>query len=194
MGDEEAGTACDLADLARLGAYLEGHFLLTTGRHSDRFFLLARLTEQPARMRAWAAALAERLAPYRPQAVVGPAVGGIIPAYATGAELGARVLYAEKTPAGGMALRRGFQLERGERVAVIEDAMTTGSSVAKVMAAVEAQGAQVVAVGLLVDRRPHDGNWPVPVEAVVTVRGIPAWEAEACPLCRTGVPLVRPKA
>lgn len=181
--------------LRECGAYLQGHFLLTTGRHSDRFFLLARLTERPDLLAPWARELANRLAHYHVTTVVGPAVGGIIPAYAVASFWpGSRVLFAEKNVAGDMGFKRGFSIEPGQSVLVIEDAVTTGSSVAKVIAAVQAQGGHVAAVGALVDRSQSPLRFAEPLTALLRVRDIPNWEKERCPLCAQGVPLTQPKS
>lgn len=181
--------------LSESGAYMKGHFLLTTGRHSDQFFLLARLTERPDLLRPWAEALAERLKPYGVRTVVGPAVGGIIPAYAVASfAAGTRVLFAEKSESGGMAFKRGFRIEPGEAVAIVEDAVTTGSSVAKVVHAVKAAGGTVRVVGALVDRSQGPLRFEEPLEALLRVENIPNWDSQECPLCREGVPLTKPKS
>lgn len=184
-----------LQHLEDLGAYLKGHFLLTTGRHSDQFFLLARLTERPAVLDVWARELAGRLEPYEARTVVGPAVGGIIPAYAVGRHWPtARVLFAEKGDGAEMVFKRGFCFSPGESCVVVEDAVTTGSSVAKVIHAVEAAGGVVKAVGAMVDRRSGPLAFDKPLEALVRISGIPNWDPQECPLCAKGVPLQRPKS
>ncbi len=181
--------------LREVGAYLRGHFLLTTGRHSDQFFLLARLTEHPDALEPWSEALARRLSPYGVRTVVGPAVGGIIPAYAVASHWpGSRMLFAEKDGKGGMMFKRGFSIEPGESVVVVEDAVTTGSSVAKVVAAVKSAGGKVAAVGALVDRSEGRLRFDEPLVALVRVDNIPHWEPSNCPLCREGVELTRPKS
>ncbi|MBX5466346.1 MAG: orotate phosphoribosyltransferase [Firmicutes bacterium] len=180
-----------LEELRETGAYLEGHFLLTTGRHSDRFFLMARLTEHPERLERWVQHLAERVRRFRPEAVVGPAVGGIIPAWALARILGVRALFCEKVD-GTMAFRRGFVVGAGEPVVVVEDAVTTGHSVQQVIDAVVAAGGTVRAVAALVDRTGGEAPWPYAYEACLRVR-VDSWEAAQCPLCRAGVPLSRPK-
>lgn len=186
---------CTLDDLKEIGAYLTGHFLLTTGRHSDQFFLLARLTERPDRLEPWVRQLAGRLSASGIKTVVGPAVGGIIPAYAVGREIdGARVLFAEKTDGGRMRFKRGFHLTPGEPVAVVEDAVTTGNSVNKVIEAVQERGGVVRRVLALVDRSEGQAVFPCEFEAVLKVKAIPNWEPETCPLCLGGIALTRPKA
>ncbi len=181
-------------ELEQVGALLRGHFQLTTGRHSDTFFLLARLTERPWVMARWAKELARQVILVGPvSAVVGPAMGGVIPAYAVAQEMrGVRALFAEKEDDGTMAFRRGFALEPGEPVAVVEDVVTTGSSVAKVISAVEAAGAVVSAVAALVNRTREGALGAVPLVSVVRVAA-PSWPADACPLCAGDMPLVRPK-
>jgi orotate phosphoribosyltransferase len=184
---------CAWTMLRQAHAHLTGHFLLTTGRHSDQFFLLARLTERPEWLRPWAEELARRLEPYKPATVVGPAVGGIIPAFAVAAQWpGTRMLFAEKDR-GAMRFKRGFHIEPGEPVIVVEDAVTTGSSVAQVIAAVREMGGHVRAVGTLVDRSQGRRVFSLPFEAVLTVPEAPHWEPQDCPLCHQGVPLTRPK-
>lgn len=189
----DAGWAWE--SLKQSGAYLEGHFLLTTGRHSNQFFLLARLTERPDWLDPWAHALAERLRGHALRTVVGPAVGGIIPAYAVASHLAdTRVLFAEKSDDGGMVFKRGFHIEPGERVAIVEDAVTTGSSVAKVVDAVKRAGGMVDVVGALIDRSQGALRFQEPLEALLRVENIPNWDPTACPLCQEGVPLSRPKS
>lgn len=186
---------CQMDDLREVGAYLQGHFLLTTGRHSDQFFLLARLTEYPERLRPWVETLALQLKPYGARTVVGPAVGGIIPAFAVSALLPeSRMLFAEKDETGGMRFKRGFRLEAGEPVVVVEDAVTTGSSVDKVVQAVRQAGGMVRAVGALVDRTENPiAHWDFPFHAVTRVAKVSSWEPADCPLCQAGIALERPK-
>lgn len=179
-------------DLAETGADLRGHFLLTTGYHSPRFFLMARLGEHPARMNRWAQALAELLAPYPARILVGAALGGIIPAYATALFSQRRVLIAAKTAEGGMALPPD-SLEPGEPVIVIEDAVATGSSIRKVTGAVMEQEGMVVAIGALVHRG-SPISWAVPYHPVYALdTPVAMWLPEHCPLCQAGVPLKKPK-
>ncbi|MCL5013075.1 MAG: orotate phosphoribosyltransferase [Firmicutes bacterium] len=179
-------------DLIETGADLHGHFLLTTGLHSSRFFLMARLGEHPGKMLRWGEKLAEMLAPYDAPTVVGAALGGIIPAYAVAAASNRRVLFAEKTAEGPMMLYPEA-LFPGEKVLVIEDAVATGSSIRKVIRAVEEQDGQVVAIGALVHRGAAI-SWSVPYHSVVSLKEpVPMWTPDVCPLCEKGLPLTRPK-
>lgn len=182
------------ATLKEVGAYLTGHFLLTTGRHSNQFFLMARLTERPALFNSWAQELARRLEPFGALTVVGPAVGGIVPAYAVASHWShSRMLFAEKVEGGGMAFKRGFHIQPDEPVVVVEDAVTTGSSVKHVIDAVHHAGGQVRAVGTLVDRHQGDLAFSEPLVSLLRCLDVPNWEPSDCPLCQQGVALTRPK-
>ncbi|MCL6596283.1 MAG: orotate phosphoribosyltransferase [Firmicutes bacterium] len=182
--------------LVHLGALREGHFVLTSGRHADRFFLLARLFEQPPAAAWIGAALAERVreAGWGPvDAVVGPAMGGILLAYEVARHLGARAMFAEKgDEPGTMRLRRGFRLAPRERVLAVEDVLTTGGSVHRALSAAEAEGARVVGVAAVVRRGRHTLPFAHPTVALLA-DDARDWPPEACPLCRAGEAAVRPK-
>ena len=179
--------------LKTIGADLAGHFLLTTGKHSSRFFMLARIAEHPKILQQWCQQLWQQLQAYHVTTFVGAAMGGILPAYGMAAVANGRALTAEKTPDGPMEIYHGA-LRVGEPVIVIEDAVATGFSIHKVMHAVEAQGAQVRAIGAFVDRGTAK-PWTVPFVAVYRVpEPIPIWEPVQCPLCAAGLPLVTPKS
>ncbi len=177
-----------LALLERRGAMLTGHFALSSGLHSDRFIQKFRIFEDPPTAEAVCGALAELLRPAQASVVVSAAVGGIIPGYVVAKHLGARDIFVEKE-AGVPTLRRGFTLSPGERVAVVEDVMTTGKSTAEVIAVVEALGARVVAVGAVVKRGKPALSLPVTALLDLPLADYPP---EQCPLCRDGVPLADP--
>lgn len=172
------------------GALLEGHFLLTSGRHSNRYMQCARVLQYPHYAEKLGAALAEGFKDAGVEAVIGPAMGGIIVAHEVGRALGTRAFFAEREQ-GVMTLRRGFTLEPGTRVLVCEDVVTTGGSVREVMEVVREKGAQVVGVGVLVDRSGGKVDFGVPLRALLTLE-IPSYDAAECPLCREGLPLVKP--
>ena len=178
--------------LARTGAVLHGHFHLTSGRHSDTFLQCSQLLQHPRYAAAVGRAIAERFSGLGITTVVGPAMGGVILAHETARALRARAIYAEKE-AGEMVFRRGFILSPGEVCLVVEDAVTTGGSVQKVMAAVERAGGRVRGVGAIVDRSGGRAQFWVDFHALVTM-DVSSWEPAECPLCAAGVPLVFPKS
>ena len=180
------------AILERTGAVRRGHFLLTSGLHTELFLLCSQVMQDPVELAPIAAAMAAPFREAQVEVVAGPAVGGIILAYEVARQLRARGIFAEKTGDGRMLLRRGFTVRRGERALVVEDALTTGGSTRHVIDAVRAAGADVIGVSVLVDRSGGAADFGVPFHALLTLR-IDAWPPAECPLCRAGVPLVAPK-
>lgn len=168
-------------------ALLEGHFLLSSGLHSQRYLQCARVLMDPAVATRLGAQLAEMLRPVlsgAPGAVVAPALGGVLVAHEVARALGCRGLFTERQD-GGMTLRRGFALAPGEPVVVVEDVITTGGSTREVIDAVVARGARVVAVGSLVDRSGGRADLGLPRRSLLTLE-VPTWEAALCPLCAQG--------
>jgi orotate phosphoribosyltransferase len=170
--------------LAESGALERGHFELSSGRHSPAYVQCALLLEDPRRARRVGRALARLLASLRPQAVVSPALGGLVIGHEVAEALGVPFRFTERQD-GVMSLRRGFRLEPGERVAVVEDVVTTGQSTREAAAAVEAAGGRVAAVGAIVDRSGGGRPFEVPFYRLLDL-DLPAWSAEECPLCAEG--------
>jgi orotate phosphoribosyltransferase len=177
-----------LALLQQRGALLGGHFRLSSGLHSDRFIQKFRIFEDPPTAEAVGAALADVLRPYKPQVILSAAVGGILPGYIVARHLGVRNIFVEKE-AGIPTLRRGFTLQPGERVAIVEGVMTTGKSTAEVIDVARAHGAEVVAVGAVVKR--GNAQLPYPVNALLELP-LDDYSPDACPLCGRGVALEDP--
>jgi orotate phosphoribosyltransferase len=171
------------------GAYLEGHFLLTSGRHSGHYVEKFQVLQYPDLTEKLCQELAERFQNQNIQTVIGPATGGIILSQLVAKQLGARALFTEREN-GKMALRRGFQVEPGERVLVVEDIVTTGGSVMEVLTLLEKLEANVLGVGLLVDRSGGKADFGLPTEALLDL-SIPTYQPEECPLCQAGVPLTQ---
>ncbi|MFN8094506.1 MAG: orotate phosphoribosyltransferase [Vicinamibacteria bacterium] len=169
-------------------ALLQGHFLLTSGLHSPRYLQCARVLMDPALATRLCAELALRLerhfAGTRPAAVVAPALGGVLVAHEVARALGCRGLFTERQD-GAMTLRRGFTLDEGEPVVVVEDVITTGGSTREVLDAVRAKGARVLAAGSLVDRSGGAVDLGLPRESLLQLE-VPTWTAESCPLCASG--------
>ncbi|MDR2020633.1 MAG: orotate phosphoribosyltransferase [Treponema sp.] len=178
-------------------AMLEGHFLLSSGRHSDRYFQCARLFQFPARAEEALAPVAERIradmaaGKLALDAVAGPALGGIIAAYELGRQLGLPAFFTERDEAGAMSLRRGFRAEPGQRILIAEDVVTTGKSSGESARLLEALGAKIAALACVVDRRAPGLALPWPVYAAAAVEA-GNWEAGDCELCRQGLPAVKP--
>ena len=170
------------------GALLEGHFLLTSGLHSRQYLQCARVLMDPALATRLGAELAVRLEALfeneRPAAVVAPAIGGVIVSHEVARGLGCRALFSERQD-GGMALRRGFVIEAGEPVVVVEDVITTGGSTREVMDAVRSRGGRVLAAGSLVDRSGGAAELGVPRASLLTL-AVETYSAHACPLCAQG--------
>ncbi|MCS7235442.1 MAG: orotate phosphoribosyltransferase [Armatimonadota bacterium] len=172
------------------GAVQQGHFLLSSGMHSPHYVQCALLLQYPELTARVCAALAAPFQAEGVQVVVGPAVGAVVLAYETARQLGARALWAERSE-GRMALRRSFSLSAGERVLVVEDVVTTGGSAKEVASLAERAGAVVVGVSAIVDRSGggHGLRWRF--EPLVRL-DVEAYLPPLCPLCREGLPLVKP--
>lgn len=168
---------------ARAGALLSGHFLLTSGRHSNRYMQCAQVLQYPEYTEELARHLAEGFNG-QVDIVVGPAMGGIVVSYEVARQLGVKSIFTEREN-GAMVLRRGFELKPGQRVLVVEDVVTTGGSVKEVIEVVKASGAEVVGVGVLVDRSAGQVDFGVPLKSALTM-DIQSWVADDCPLCRDG--------
>ncbi|MDR3170751.1 MAG: orotate phosphoribosyltransferase [Treponema sp.] len=186
-----------LALLEASGAMLEGHFLLSSGHHADRYFQCARLLQYPARAAAALAPIVEQMKAdikagiLELDAVVGPALGGILVAYELGRQLGLPGFFTERDEQGLMSLRRGFEVTKGMRILIAEDVITTTKSSAECANVLEAQGAVVSALACIVDRRAAGVSVSYPLYAACQV-DVANWEATSCELCKKGIPLIKP--
>jgi len=172
------------------GALLEGHFILTSGLHSDRYIQCALVLQHPRAAERLGSALAEKLRPLEASVVVAPALGGILVAHEVGRALGIRALFTERQD-GFMTLRRGFALSPGERALVVEDVMTTGGSTRETIKCVEQAGGVVAGAGSLIDRSGGGVDLGLPRVALVTL-SVQNYDPAACPLCKSGSPAVKP--
>jgi orotate phosphoribosyltransferase len=180
----------DLGDvLKRYGVLREGHFLLTSGRHSDRYFEKFRILELPEVCELFARAIADRFRNDGVTVVCGPTTGGVIIAYEVARQLGARCVIAEKAET-GRKIGRGFRLGSGDRVLVVDDVLTTGGSVRETLEAIRPSGAQVIGIGIFVDRS-AGAEFGVPFFGAYR-QHVAAFEPSDCPLCRAGVALEEP--
>lgn len=186
------------AILRATGTLREGHFRLTSGRHSDRFFLMPHVFQFPSETEKLCAGMAELFAGDGVETVIGPATGGIILAYEVARQMErltgrkVRAIFTEKTEDGAMALKRQWTLRPGERVLMVEDAVTTGGSVQKAIDAVRQYEPAIVGVACIVDRSSGKADFGVPMRSLMQVQ-VESWLPEECPLCRQGIELVKPK-
>jgi len=174
----------------RVGALLDGHFRLTSGLHSPGYLQCALVLQHPREAEACGAALAERLRDRGAQTVLSPALGGIVIGQEVARALGIRAIFAERQD-GTLTLRRGFSLEPGEDVVVIEDVVTTGGSTRETIEVARAAGARVVGAGAIIDRSGGRQQLDVPFQALAEV-SLPTYEPASCPLCLAGQPVVKP--
>ena len=178
------------------GAYLHGHFRLTSGLHSSEYLQCAKVLANPAYAERLGQELAEKiktlLAGTIPQVVVAPAIGGIVIGHEVARTFNARSLFTERdVNTNDMALRRGFEIKPGETVVVIEDVITTGGSTKEVVRVVEGQSGKVLAAGSIIDRSNGRADVGVPRVALQTLKAV-AWQPEDCPLCKDGQPVAKP--
>jgi orotate phosphoribosyltransferase len=180
---------------AEAGALLSGHFRLSSGLHSEAYLQCAKVLQWPERAEALGTALACLLAPFRVGVVVAPAMGGIIIGHEVGRGLAVRALFTERVDT-AFTLRRGFALEPKERVAVVEDVVTTGKSTREVLDVLRTAGAVPVVCASIVDRRARAASGGPEVDGVpyraLLALDVPAFEPAACPRCAAGDPLVAP--
>lgn len=171
-------------------ALLEGHFILSSGLHSDRYIQCALVLQHPRVAELLCSELAAKLRRLAPKAVAAPALGGVLVAHEVARALGTRALFTERQE-GVMTLRRGFRLEPGEPTLVVEDVITTGLSTRETMKCVEEAGGKVVGVGALIDRSGGAADLGLPKSALVTL-SVRNYKPEDCPLCKSGIPAVKP--
>jgi orotate phosphoribosyltransferase len=189
MNPEAAPGALDVtALLEESGALRHGHFQLSSGLHSPAYVQCALLLELPARARRVGEALAAALSDLAPDSILSPALGGVVIGHEVAAALGVPFRFTERKGE-AMELRRGFDLRPGERVAVVEDVVTTGRSTRETAALAEARGAVVVGVGAIIDRTGKRGGGAAPFEVpfrALLALDLPFYPADGCPLCAAG--------
>ena len=171
-------------------AVLEGHFILSSGLHSNRYIQCALVLQHPRVAEQLCSELAAKLKNLGAKVVAAPALGGVIVSHEVARALGVRALFTERQE-GAMTLRRGFSLEPGEPTLVVEDVVTTGGSTRETMTAVEQAGGRIVGVGSLIDRSGGKVDLGVPRAALVTLE-VKNYDPADCPLCKSGIPAVKP--
>lgn len=171
-------------------ALLEGHFILTSGLHSNAYFQCAKVFQYPWHAETLCREIADHFRDQRIDVLVSPAVGGIVFGQEIARLLGVRSIFAERVE-GQMTLRRGFQISPGERVLLAEDVTTTGGSVKEVMQAAEEAGADIAAVTAVVDRSGGKAQFGVPYFSLFQME-VTNFEPDSCPLCKTGSAAEKP--
>ena len=171
------------------GALLNGHFLLSSGLHSDQYLQCALLLSDPQIAEKLGKALAEKLKE-KPDLVLSPAIGGIVIGQEVAKALGIRHFFAEREN-GKMVLRRGFSLSQGQKCVVVEDVVTTGGSSKEVIDMADSKGVQTLSVLSIADRSSGPHQFKVPLESLLKIK-IETFNPAHCPLCREGSPAVKP--
>lgn len=174
----------------KTGALLTGHFLLSSGLHSEQYLQSALVLQQPENATKLCAALAENFKDSKIEVVIAPALGGVFVSHETARALGVRAIFAERVN-GELLLRRGFTIKPGERVLVVEDVITTGKSTKETINVVQKTGGIVIAAAALIDRSGGKADIGVPYKSLVTLM-VPAYTPETCPLCKAGGKPVKP--
>lgn len=184
-----------LAAFYETGAYLKGHFRLTSGLHSPEYLQCALVLQYPRHAEHFGRLLATEFRRLEPTLNIGvvasPAIGGMIIGHEVARALSARSIFTERDASGKMTLRRGFEIEPGEVAVVVEDVVTTGGSSREVIDILKAAGARVIGAGSIIDRSGGAVDVGVPRVALKTLQVI-SYSPEECPLCRAGDPVVKP--
>jgi len=174
----------------KTGALLEGHFLLTSGLHSPHYFQCAKVLQYPEYTEMFCKDIVKNFKNDKIDCVISPAIGGLIVGQECARLLGCRAIFAEREN-GVMSLRRGFQIERDERVLVVEDVVTTGGSVKEVAQLVKGVGAEVAGIGIIIDRSGGKRIFEDPCFSVFQM-DVVTYKPGSCPLCTKDVPVVKP--
>jgi orotate phosphoribosyltransferase len=175
----------------RTGAYLEGHFRLSSGLHSTGYLQSALVLQNPVDAAVLGRGIAHQVKTLTPTVVLSPALGGLIIGHEVARALGVRAIFAERSGGTTLSLRRGFTLSRSDRVLVVEDVFTTGKSTRETIDVARDSGAEVVGAAAIIDRSGGTIDFGIPSHAIVRLE-MATYEAETCPLCAQGVPVVKP--
>jgi len=170
-------------------ALLEGHFLLSSGRHSPNYLEKFLVLQYPETVAAFCAEMARRFRDDNIEVVLGPTTGGVLLAYETAKNLGTRGIFAESED-GKRVLRRGFALKPGERVLLVDDILTTGGSIRDTMKVISDAGANLVGIAVLADRGGGKVDFGVRLEALLTL-DVVQYDPADCPQCKAGEPLTK---
>jgi len=179
-----------LAIFNKTNAFLKGHFRLSSGLHSEGYLQCALVLQYPKYAKLLCTELAKKFEDEKPSVVIAPAIGGIIVSYEAARALGCRSMFTEREN-DIMTLRRGFTFKKSDRVVVVEDVVTTGGSTKEVIGVVRGRGAKVIGVGAIIDRSCGGINFGIEFNSLIKLE-IMTYKPEECPLCKKGVPVVKP--
>ena len=171
-------------------ALLEGHFVLTSGRHSSNYFQCAKVLQHPEYLTAFSVIIADEFESVQPDVVISPAIGGIVLGTEVGTQLGCRTIFAERKN-GKMVIRRGFEIKADEKVLVVEDVITTGGSVKEVMDLVVETGGNIIGIGVLVDRSNGKANLHQNQYSIVKMDAV-SYEENEIPEDLAAIPIQKP--
>ncbi len=172
------------------GSLLEGHFKLTSGRHSNKYVEKIKIIQSPDKVEIICNRMALALKDIECDIVIGPAFGAIVLGYEVAKQLGKSFAFCQRKD-GVMSFRSGFDLKAGMKAVIIEDIVTTGGSVFEVIDALKERGVGIAAVGLIVDRSGGKVDFGIPTFPLLTL-SIESWEPEDCPLCKAGMDITKP--
>ena len=179
-----------LQDFKGSGALLEGHFVLSSGLHSQQYLQCAIALEKTSDALRYGRAIAELFQVGSIDVVASPAIGGLVIGFATAAAMGKRFLWTEREN-GVMTLRRGFKVAQGERILVVEDVITTGGSTRECINALREGGAEIIGAASIVDRSNGGAEVGVPRSSLLILE-VPTYEPRDCPLCAAGLEAIKP--
>lgn len=175
--------------LKKTETLLEGHFLLSSGKHSDRYIQCAKILQYPEEAEKVLMTVVNQLKRIEIDVVLGPAMGGIIVAYEIGRQLGKKAIFSERDKENdSMVLRRGFEIKKGEKVLITEDVVTTGKSALEAINVVQSLGGEVVGIACIADR--SQGKLHYPIYSAIKLN-IESYEKDDCPLCKKGLPYIK---
>ena len=171
---------------------LEGHFLLTSGLHSDIYFEKFQVLKHPKHVEQLCMEIASYFTNFGIELVIGPTTGGIILSYEVGRQLGTEAIFAEPADNGkGRILKRGFKIGKAQKVLIVDDILTTGKSIKEVIKLVEDNGGDIKGIAVMLDRSNGNVDFDYPLKALLSM-DVKAYNAEVCPMCKKGIPLIKP--
>jgi len=172
------------------GAFLKGHFLLSSGRHSEYYIEKIKIIHYPEKVQTLCKELVNKFSNIDFDVVISPAMGGIVLGYEV-AKISAKKFIFTQRENNKMTIRNGFELHPDEKVLIIEDVMTTGRSVFEVIDCIKEKGARIIGIGLIVDRSGGKVDFGFPTKSLLTLN-IKTYQPEECPLCKKNIPITKP--